>query len=145
MPSKSLSKRIRPSEVFSPAESRRAPNRRVDFDEDAYDYDVNDFDHELDLYNKCKSKALMRGRSLKNNEDMPSFEHFPKRDIMKTSGISEVMPSDAECEGVLDKPKEIEEKDEVFESLLKSVRRKPLVPSIKLSRGTAKPSHRTTM
>ena len=145
VPSKSLSKRIRPSEVFSPAESRRAPNRRVDFDEDAYDYDVNDFDHELDLYNKCKSKALMRGRSLKNNEDMPSFEHFPKRDIMKTSGISEVMPSDAECEGVLDKPKEIEEKDEVFESLLKSVRRKPLVPSIKLSRGTAKPSHRTTM
>ena len=72
------------SEVFAPSESRRQPNRRIDYDEDVYDYDVNAFDNQdMDLYYKCKQKALMRGRSLKNNEDMPSFEHFPKRDILK--------------------------------------------------------------
>ena len=69
------------SEVFAPSESRRQPNRRIDYDEDIYDYDVNAFDNQdMDLYYKCKQKALMRGRSLKNNEDMPSFKHFPKKE-----------------------------------------------------------------
>ena len=76
------------SEVFAPSESRRQPNRRIDYDEDVYDYDMNAFDNQdMDLYYKCKQKALMRGRSLKNNEDMPSFEHFPKRDILKSRYI----------------------------------------------------------
>ena len=76
------------SEVFAPSESRRQPNRRIDYDDDVYDYDVNAFDNQdMDLYYKCKQKALMRGRSLKNNEDMPSFEHFPKRDILKNRYI----------------------------------------------------------
>ena len=178
------------SEVFAPSESRRQPNRRIDYDDDVYDYDVNAFDNQdMDLYYKCKQKALMRGRSLKNNEDMPSFEHFPKRDILKNryvfffisrdfiwcsdnyrrfssifvnsisrdlyffSGISDnIMPSDEECEIILDERRltEIVEKEQVFDSLLNSRKKfrnsdQPSVNSAKRSRGTARPSHRSTV
>ena len=150
----SVRRRKRPNsgEVFAPSESRREPNRRIDYDDDAYDYDINDFDNDnagMDLYYKCKRKALMRGRSLKiSNEEMPSFEHFPKRDIMKTSGISEdKMPSDEDCEGILNQQStELREKENVFESLLNARRKAQNDQTIALSRsrGTARPIHRTT-
>ena len=58
------------SELLNRAESRRKDyynNRRIDYDDDAYDYDYNDFDNEMDMSTKCQRQA-------KNLQDMPRFE-----------------------------------------------------------------------
>jgi hypothetical protein len=124
-----------PREVLSQSESRvrsgpydntreSDDNRRIDYDDDAYDYDVNDFESDMDLYNKCKNKATFRsrGRSLNDGaKDMPTFEHFPMRDIMKVSGLdsrSDDFPSDKECRNVLEpKIKKMAIKESEFPSL----------------------------
>ena len=69
------------------------------------------------------------------------------------SGISDnIMPSDEECEIILDERRltEIVEKEQVFDSLLNSRKKfrnsdQPSVNSAKRSRGTARPSHRSTV
>ena len=108
-------------ELLNRAESRRksSGNRRIDYDEDAYDYDYNDFDNEMDLLNKCKRRAVVKGRSLDNVQDMPRFEHFPMRDIAKMSGIDEDLPTDIQCREFL-KSEEQKEKEKVYQSLLKT-------------------------
>ena len=75
------------------------------------------------------------------------------RDLYFFSGISDnIMPSDEECEIILDERRltEIVEKEQVFDSLLNSRKKfrnsdQPSVNSAKRSRGTARPSHRSTV
>ncbi len=84
-------------------------NRRIAFDDtDAYDYDdYNGFgtgsgvggfysQDDLDLYQRCKDRAASK-RSL--DVDMPTFEHFPIRDIMRTESSSRLdsFPTSDEC------------------------------------------------
>ena len=106
-------------ELLNRAESIRKEylsNRRIDYDDDAYDYDTNDFDHEMDMYSQCQRRARSKGRSLDMGEDMPRFEHFPMRDIAQETGIDENLPSEAECREYF---RAEEEKEKLFQSLLK--------------------------
>ena len=56
-----------------------------------------------------------------DSEDMPRFEHFPMRDIAKTSGIDEHLPTEAQCRDFLSlqRSEEEKEKDKAFQSLLR--------------------------
>lgn len=99
----SVIQHLEQSELLTRAETRREPslpyNRRID--EDAYDYDYNSFDNHRDLINKCKRRSRVKGRSLDSNLEMPTFEHFPMRDIIRTSGIDETLPNEEECRRLL--------------------------------------------
>ena len=115
------------SEMLSRSETRKRPgpiplvgNRRMD--EDAFDYDYNSYDFEKDMINKCTRRSRVKGRSLDDNSKMPKFEHFPMRDIIRSSGLDEELPTEEECRqfvksGGADKP--VEEKENVFKSLMK--------------------------
>ena len=122
------------SELLNRAESRRKEypnNRRIDYDEDAYDYDYNDFDNEMDMYTKCQRQANVKGRSLDNVQDMPRFEHFPLRDIAKTTGIDGDMPTEAQCREYFRCFEEEEEKEQVFPRLVElkgTTTRRPSLP-----------------
>ena len=134
-------------ELLNRAESRRknsGGNRRIDYDDDAYDYDYNDFDNEMDLLNKCKRRAVVKGRSLDNVEDMPKFEHFPMRDIAKMSGIDEDLPTDLQCREFL-KSEEEKEKEKVFQSLLSSKTRTDKLPSRTDFGGRVNPNQKRTI
>lgn len=112
----------KPGEILASAETRRGGpnNRRVD--DDAFDYDYNSFDNEKDLLNKCRRRSRVQGRSLDSNKDMPTFEHFPMRDMLRTSGLDEELPNEDECRRLLQLQVEEEqpqEKKDAFESLMK--------------------------
>ena len=91
--------------------TKQTPNRRIDYDVEDYEY-IDDYEDDTDkaLLEQCRTLAAQKERKLiktsmkplssslkksvaelpvasRSNPDLPTFEHFPMRDISKRSTI----------------------------------------------------------